>query len=294
MLDLAVRAGNRVKREVIGRVGPARELSQHLHRQRLRRYEPFVPALSPQRAEVVATLREEGVCVSTLDRLGLPGTDRLQAGLGALAAATARGATPGSDTSRPSLDDVLAESDVWQWGLQPELLDLAEAHLGLPPRYHGADVRCEHATARTVGVRQWHRDMEDHRMFKILVWLNDVDLEGGPFEWVSRRHTDRLVRELAYVTGFVGDDALRRRVPEDEWRRATGPTWTAVVADTRAVFHRAMPPVRRDRGSVTFTYTSRTPMTTVPVPPVTERQRELASRGLDDRQLACLPRAFTH
>jgi hypothetical protein len=293
VLDVAVRAGNRVTREVIGRVGPARGLSEQLHRQRLRRYEPFVPTLPPDRAAVVATLREEGVCVTTLGALGLPATDRLQEGLAALTAATARAASPGTDTSRPSLDDVLAEPGVWQWGLQPELLDLAEAHLGLPARYHGADVRCEHATARTVGVRQWHRDMEDHRVFKILAWLDDVDLEGGPFEWVSRRHTDRLVRELGYVTGFVGDDALRGHVPEDQWRQATGPTWTVVVADTRSVFHRAMPPRRRDRGSVTFTYTSRTPMTTLPVPPATGRQRAAASRGLDERQLACLPRALS-
>ncbi|MGY1694477.1 MULTISPECIES: hypothetical protein [unclassified Geodermatophilus] len=293
MLDVAVRAGNRVKREVLGRVAPARELSARRYRRRLQRHRPHVPVLADGRADVLTALREEGVCVTTLDRLGLPGTAQLRAGLESLTADTARHAVPGADTSRPPLDDVLATPGVWQWGLERELLDLAEAHLGLPVRYYGADVRCEHATARPVGVRQWHRDVEDHRMFKILVWLNDVDLDGGPFEYVSRRHTERLTRELRYVTGFVSDDGMRRHVPEEEWRQATGPTWTAVVADTRSVFHRAMPPVRRDRCSVTFTYTSRTPMTTLPVPRVTERQRELASRGLDERQLACLPRAFT-
>ncbi|MGY1831498.1 hypothetical protein ACI8AA_13885 [Geodermatophilus sp. SYSU D01180] len=231
--------------------------------------------------------------MTSLDRLALLGTDRLKAGLQDLTARLAARPRTGPDNSRPPLDEVLAANGVWQWGLSPELLDLVECHLGLPARYYGADLRREDATARAIGVRQWHRDQEDHRMFKILVWLNDVDLDGGPFEYVSRRHTDRLARELGYVTGFVTDDSLRERVPESEWRQATGPTWTAVVADTRAVFHRAMPPRARDRYSVTFSYTSRTPMTTLPVPPVTQRQRELATRGLDDRQRACLPRAFT-
>ncbi|MGY1727473.1 hypothetical protein ACI79J_10930 [Geodermatophilus sp. SYSU D01062] len=231
--------------------------------------------------------------MTSLDRLAFPGTARLKEGLEVLTARLAGRPSSGPDSSRPPLDEVLAESGVWQWGLQHELLDLVECHLGLPARYYGADLRREDATARTIGVRQWHRDQEDHRMFKILVWLNDVDLGGGPFEYVSRRHTARLVRDLRYVTGFVDDDAMRGQVPESEWRQATGPTWTAVVADTRAVFHRAMPPRQRDRYSVTFSYTSRTPMTTLPVPPVTARQRELATDGLDDRRRACLPRAFT-
>ncbi|MGX5653835.1 hypothetical protein ACWKWC_03595 [Geodermatophilus nigrescens] len=292
MLDVAVRAGNRAKREVIGRVPPVRDLSDRLHRQRLRRHEPHLPQMPPERAAVVSTLRDDGVCVTSLDRLAVTGTARLQVGLAALAERLAGRPRTGPDSSRPSLDEVLAEPGVWQWGLQHELLDLVEAHLGLPVRYHGADLRREDATARTIGVRQWHRDQEDHRMFKVLVWLNDVDLDGGPFEYVSRRHTDRLVRSLRYVTGFVSDEAMRAQVPESQWRQATGPRWTAVVADTRAVFHRAMPPRREDRYSVTFSYTSRTPMTTLPVPPATPRQRELATSGLDDRQRACLPRTF--
>jgi hypothetical protein len=292
VLDVAVRAGNRAKREVIGRVSPVRGLADRLHRDRLRRYEPFLPVLPPGRAAVVDTLRQDGVCETSLDDLALPGTARLQEGLARLTDRLAGRPSTGPDSSRPPLDEVLAEPGVWQWGLQHDLLDLVERHLGLPARYYGADLRREDATARTVGVRQWHRDVEDHRMFKVLVWLNDVDLDGGPFEYVSRRHTARLVRDLRYVTGFVGDEAMRRQVPEPEWRQATGPRWTAVVADTRSVFHRAMPPRRQDRYSVTFSYTSRTPMTTLPVPPVTERQKQLATRGLDERQRACLPRAF--
>jgi hypothetical protein len=291
VLDIAVRAGNRTKLELIERVAPLRGLTQRRHSARLLEHEPLVPVIGNRRAELVDAVRREGAVVSSLDELALPGTVELKDGLGRLKDSLA-GRSAGGDTVRPPLGEILGEPSVWQWGLTEELLDVAEAYLGLPARYYGADLRLERATGRAVGVRQWHRDVEDHRMFKILVWLNDVAVDGGPFEYVSRTHTDELARQFRYVSGFLSDEEMQRHVSRSEWRQATGPTWTAVVSDTRSLFHRAMPPIRTDRWSVTFSYTSRTPVTTLPVPRVTERQRELARTGLTDRQLASLPRAF--
>jgi hypothetical protein len=292
VLDIAVRAGNRTKRELLERVGPLRDFADRRHQARLVAHQPFLPALTPGRGSLVETLREGGACVSSLDELGFPGTEELKAGLVSLKTALAQRPRPTQDTVRPPLSEVLADARVWQWGLDEALLDMVESYLGLPARYYGADVRLEQATARAVGVRQWHRDVEDHRMFKVLVWLNDVDIDGGPFEYVSRRHTPRLVSDLGYVTGFVDDEDLEGLVPRPEWRQATGPMWTAVLADTRAIFHRAKPPVAHDRYSVTFSYTSRTPTTTLPTPRLSPEHRDLARHGLSDRQLACLPRAF--
>jgi hypothetical protein len=130
-------------------------------------------------------------------------------------------------------------------------------------------------------------------MLKFLIWLNDVDEDGGPFEYVDRAHTPDLTRSLHYVSGYVSDEAIRRQVPASEWRRGTGPMWTCVVADPRNLFHRAMPPVRQDRYSLTFSYTSRSPIRTLSNHAPGPRERALATAGLNARQLACLPRAYT-
>ena len=288
MLSTATRAGNRARRELIARVPQVRDLMERRHAERLRAHAPALPDVPPALAEVLHTLREEALCITSLDALGLPGTEELKAGLLALNADLERMPSADADTTRPPLDDVLRSSAVIQWGLGEELLDLVENYLGLPARYYGADVRRECPTARAVGVRQWHRDVEDHRMFKILIWLNDVDAGGGPFEYVSHRHTDPLTRELKYVSGYVSDEELARRVPRSDWRQGIGPQWTCVIADTRNLFHRAMPPVQRDRYSVTFTYTSRTPVLTIPTPRAGEAGRALVAEGLNDRQRACL------
>ena len=231
--------------------------------------------------------------MTSLDALDFPGTGRMKACAQALKDEFAQHHRDNTSTVRPPREWVLARPAIWQWGLNEQLLDMVESYIGLPARYHGASVRCERATGETIGVRQWHRDIEDRRMLKVLVWLNDVDDDGGPFEYVDRARTSDLTRSLRYISGYVSDEAIRRQVPESEWRRGTGPMWTSVVADPRNVFHRAMPPVLRDRYSLTFSFASRSPVRTMPSPGLSRQEREWATRGLNTRQLACLPRACT-
>jgi hypothetical protein len=108
--------------------------------------------------------------------------------------------------------------------------------LGLPTQYCEPEVRRERANGREDTVRQWHVDPEDHRMFKVIIWLDDVSLAGGAFEWLPRRYTDETARKLNYVTGFVSDKEMERVMPRRLWRSAPGPRWTAVLGDTRSIF----------------------------------------------------------
>jgi hypothetical protein len=291
VLTTVLRAPGRAKQEIVARVPPLRLLSDRRHQQRLREFEPRLPSLKPDHEALVTAVREHGAAVSTLDALRLPGSDRMRDGASALAAVVRERFRNDAETVGLPRGAVHERPDVWQWGLNEALLDVVERYLGLPARYLGATVRCERATGHAVGVRQWHRDVEDRRMLKILVWLNDVDADGGPFEYVHRRHTERLTTSLRYVSGFVSDEAVERLVPRDRWQQATGPTWTCVLADPANVFHRAMPPVLRDRYSLTFSYTTRWPRRVLPSSPVTRRQAELAVQGLNERQRSCLPPA---
>jgi hypothetical protein len=293
MIEAAARARGRAKQEIIARVPGLRTLALNGYRLRLKNFEPHLPVLPPARLALVREVQARGVAVTSLDVLDLPGTDDLKSGTTALIDHLADSARAGTATVGVPRASVLGCPAVWQWGLNGELLDMVEHYLGQPARYLGAGVRCERATGQAFGVRQWHRDVEDHRMLKLLVWLNDVDEHGGPFEYVDRNWTPDLTRSMRYISGFVGDEEVARRVPQAEWRRATGPTWTCVVTDPRNVFHRAMPPTKHDRYSLTFAYTSRSPIRTMPWRAISERERQLATKGLDDRQLGCLPGAYT-
>ncbi|TFV73402.1 hypothetical protein E4P39_14945 [Blastococcus sp. CT_GayMR19] len=293
MLETAARLPGHAKQEVLARVAPLRLLADSRHQRRLRQFEPRLPVLPPEHEAVLAGVRTRGASVTSLDALDLPGTAELKAGARALQDQFSHSSRSDASTVRFPRDWVIEKSAVWQWGLNEQILDMVESYIGLPARYNGASVRCERATGEAIGVRQWHRDVEDRRMLKFLIWLNDVDEDGGPFEYVDRAYTADLTRSLHYVSGYVSDEAIRRQVPDSEWRRGTGPTWTCVVADPRNLFHRAMPPVRRDRYSLTLSYTSRSPIRTLSAHPPGRQEREWATTGLNARQLACLPRAYT-
>jgi hypothetical protein len=147
-------------------------------------------------------------------------------------------------------------------------------------------VRRESADGRCYGARQWHRDIEDHRMFKILIWLDDVGPGDGAFEWIPSWLTEDINTELHYVSG------MRTEREMDQWPHysAEGPCWTTVLADTGNVFHRAGIPHHRDRYSLTFVWTSRHP---IKIYNNGERlNAEQAARftsGLNARQVASLP-----
>lgn len=297
MIPTLARLGNRAKREIVHRFPPATWYAEARRAARVDRYRPLLPALStPQRAQV-RMLQEHGFVGASWGSLGLPGTEELKPLLLQLADLLADRA-PGSDPDRSHLvmlgrDEMLEDLRLWQWGLQPEVLDLVENHLGVPARYFGPLVHRELADGRFVDTRRWHRDIEDHRMLKILVWLNDVDEDGGPFTYIPRRASVAAARQLRYVGGFVGDERFGEVAPPSTWLQATGPRWGAGMPDTARIFHRAAPPVARDRYSVTFTWMSRRPLATIPSSPWRPDQVRRCLSGLDERQRATLPPAIT-
>jgi hypothetical protein len=76
------------------------------------------------------------------------------------------------------------------------------------------------------------------------------------------------------------------------WRSAPGPRWTAVLGDTRSVFHRAGVPQDKDRYSITFSWTSRWPLKPFPIDPFSAAHADAIRQGLSAQQRAALPRAI--
>jgi hypothetical protein len=279
---------NRASRELTARVPLAAEWARRRHAVRLARYRSQLPNLPATDNALIEELDQNGLALVGLDQLGVPDTETIKQRaldwVDVLAARTPDGESGMSLTHAEIVDDLT----IWRWGLSDRLLDLAESHIGLPVTYHGAFANRQLADGRTVGTRQWHRDIEDRRMLKILVWLNDVPADGGPFTYVPREASDRIARELRYPGGYVDDETIARLSAPEGVRSATGPQWTAVVVDTSRVFHRGQPPTGRDRYAITFTWTSRQPIKTMPNEPFTAEEGDRIRAGLTTRQLDCL------
>ncbi|UPG73233.1 hypothetical protein MVG78_03455 [Roseomonas gilardii subsp. gilardii] len=250
---------------------------------------PYLPTLTAPDAALLRSLLRDGVCVTSLEELGLPGTAAMLASATSLTERLAARRHHPDHAHRHTItataQDLLDFPAILEWGLGTRLLDLVENYLGLPVAYDGPDHFYSPADGREAGPRIWHRDREDRRMLKIAVYISDVGPQDGPFEIVRPCFRDAL--------GGPGQAALlpqaeleRRIGPgnmEKAIRTCTGRRGTVVIAETAENYHRGRPPVRGDRSALYYGYFSRV----TPTPFFCERSP--LSRGQIARIAAGLP-----
>jgi hypothetical protein len=244
---------------------PTHPLSRLLYKAEQAIHLSTLPVLSSNERGIVDALHQEGVCVTSLDALGIPGSDRL------LDAAHQVMATMPSILSPDPLNDwhignhavqvnsvQLASNypDIYLWGLQQRLLTIVTQYIRQPVSYLSVNLRRDMANALQVGTRLWHRDIEDYRMLKVIIYLNDVGAEGGPFEYIPRSLTPGY--ESFPNTAKILNQDMVRAVPESAWKSCTGAAGTIVLVDTASVFHHGSVP-ESERYALFFTYTSRRP-----------------------------------
>lgn len=225
------------------------------------------PILSPAHAAIVDELDRTGVCVTSLDALGLDGTGAMFDDAMALSATLAERAllpaTAKKHTLTATASDLLRWKRVIRWGLDERLLDIVETYLGAPAAYDCPLVYRSKADGREESVRVWHRDREDTRMVKVCIYLNDVDEEGGPFQ-VLTPELQKLVDDRAgWRYAAMKNAGLATKIRDSDWatgvRTITGMRGTVFLADTARAHHRGKPPTARDRSAIFHTYFSRTP-----------------------------------
>ena len=151
---------------------------------------------------------------------------------------------------------------VLKWGLEEHLLDIMEAYLGLPPALTNVHVRKDFGNRDQVGTRIWHVDTEDYRVVRLIVYLSDVTIDDGPFEYIPKRFNSicspLLKRALRAEGDPVLDIEMRDYVAQSDWQQCTGPSGTVVIADNAALFHHGKPH-NSERIILIYTYTSRKP-----------------------------------
>jgi hypothetical protein len=154
---------------------------------------------------------------------------------------------------------ILQTPHLYLWGLQPQLLALIENYLQIPPAYHGIYLRRDINNRLETKTRRWHIDMEDHRILKVIIYLNDVDETTGPFQYLDRQATQAIHQRLNYRSGYLKSQAVARVVPSDQWHSCVGKAGTVILVDTARLIHRGKVPTTGDRYTLFYDYTSRQP-----------------------------------
>lgn len=262
--------------------------SELIYKKEIEKHVNHLPNIPPKHLTLLDSLRQEGAFVTSLQALEIPSTSLLLASSEKLLPELLPYSSNKEYVINLPLFKLMKFPEVFLWGLEERLLNIIENYIGLPVLYHGAHFRREIANGKTIGVRQWHTDVEDRRMVRIIIYLNDVNLNGGPFEYISKHLTSLLRQTLQYSSGFVSDELIKTIVPISDWKPCTGDSGTIVFSDTRNVFHRAKPPVAADRFSITFSYTSRRPITIFSKVILSRDELLKISSRLSRRQRKCI------
>ncbi len=218
-------------------------------------------------AKIVEGLERDGAIATSLEALSLPGSEEMFEDAAELMIEMAARSAKAGDAARSiqgaSVDDLLCRPRMFRWGLHSKIVDIVEAYLGQACAYDGVEYHYSKADGREVSTRCWHRDREDLRQVKIIIYVNDVDQHGGPFEIVHPSVQASLDEQLSWRYAIVNDAKLKSAIgacgSPDGIRSFPGARGTVLFVDTARCHHHGKPPVQRDRAAVFYSYFRRAP-----------------------------------
>lgn len=243
--------------------------TEFAYRLALKKHAKSLPVVSPRDRLIVDGIEREGVYVTSLEELGFASTSQLLSACKQVLSCTEPERNNIGDRSAaktPLQVYTLSElSDLISWGSERRLLNIVENYIGLPIKFQGIQLRRESPHPQQFGAMLWHKDGDDRRSIKVIVYLSDVEREHGPFEYIPKSVTasGKLKFWIDYQifrTGFSGmkDESIEKFVPRSAWKSCVGPAGTVIFVDTHSVFHHGSLRTA-ERAALFFVYTARNP-----------------------------------
>jgi len=242
--------------------------------------------------DIAAGLERHGAYSTSLDALAASGSRELMQASDRLFDEMARRKPKegGKDYMIAADPDLITNyPEILRWGLNERFLAIAENYIGLPVAYRGVLARIDMPDGTVRETRLWHLDQEDSRILKIVVYVSDVDDDGGPFEYLPA--DTRQPRHLVHGSKKRVDDeeAFDEAAPESARGAVVGPRGTVGFVDTCRILHRGRLPLNGSRRSLFFAYNSRWPTRPSHCGPMFVVDRFKAQAGaLSVRQTAAL------
>jgi hypothetical protein len=106
---------------------------------------------------------------------------------------------------------------------------------GMVPHLESVDVLASAPTSASPSASQlWHYDVNDDRIIKLFIYLEDCWSQHGPFTFIPAEPSQRVSGELGH---YVSDPEIAKHVPRAQWRTVEGAAGTAFLVDTGRCYH---------------------------------------------------------
>ena len=238
-------------------------------------YKKYPPSLEDKAQEVARVLKKEGVHTIHINDLFPEGHDFKE-----IQTEANRLLSNASVLSRKNFfldiwDENKFPADLnnpfLRLALNEKLLGIAAEYLGFYPKLHSS--RAMQTTiskgAEPTMSQLWHRDLDDKRICKIFLLLNDVDELTGPFNYVRGSNYGNKWGNLFPQTtpfgqyeGRIPDENVKKYVPQSDIKVATGPAGTLLFADTTGI-HKGGYSLEKPRFTFLISYRSPMPFTRI-------------------------------
>ena len=234
-------------------------LAEIAYQAALKEHVANLPVLSTSDLNLVKAIKGEGIVVTTLAALSIPSTAQMLQAAKSLMPKLPKSISGDKNeyVVHANSEQMMEYPEIFFWGLEQRLLNIVENYLGLPVAYHGAYFRRDITNEVQQKSRLWHIDTEDRKLFKIIVYLNDVNDDVGPFQYIPQSLTSTVVRDLRYKCGYIQEKTMQQVISSSNWKSCTGSSGTVIFADTASLFHRGKIPTALDRFTIFFDYSSR-------------------------------------
>ncbi len=217
-----------------------------------------IPPLSTTDLNLVEKLKHEGVVITSLENLGIPShPDLYKAAKNLMQELSAIISDHHQIVIHASSQQIMKYPEIFLWGLEQRLLNISENYFGVPVAYHGAYVRRDIGNQIERESRLWHIDKEARRILKIIVYLNDVNENNSPFQYLPQSLTAKVADALKYKSGYILDQSMQKVISPTQYKSCIGAAGTVVFAATSSIFHRGKIPINNDRFTIFFDYSCR-------------------------------------
>lgn len=146
-------------------------------------------------------------------------------------------------------ENVLACPHIMEFVSSQKMVQLAADYLGCTPTLSCLGVQWSFPTDAPSVAQKFHRDSEDWKYLRFLIYLTDVDEGSGPHVYIKGSHRDRLPLRLK----FYSADEIAQQYGIESFVKILGKRGTGIAADTAGI-HKGELPSARPRLILTFTF----------------------------------------
>ncbi|AFZ02648.1 hypothetical protein [Calothrix sp. PCC 6303] len=235
--------------------------SEKAYQEVLQKYINNTPLLSLEDTNLITTIKREGLAITSLEALGIDSTAEMLKTADNLSSLLKNCSDYEKNeyTLHATISQMMQQPEILLWGLEEHILRIAESYFGLPVAYQGAYIRRDLVNKIENKSRLWHIDTEDRQVFKVIIYLHEMDNDSGPFQYIPKDITSQLAQELNYKSGYIQEQRMQEAIPSTNYQSCLGSPGTVIFAATSSIFHRGKIPISSERFAIFFDYTSRFP-----------------------------------